>query len=39
VRNWLDTGGHRHGTIFWRVLLPETEPDRPRCKVVTVRDL
>jgi hypothetical protein len=24
VPNWLDTGGHRQGTIFWRYLLPET---------------
>ena len=23
VPNWLDTGGHRHGTIFWRFLLPD----------------
>jgi len=22
VPNWLDTGGHREGTIFWRYLLP-----------------
>jgi hypothetical protein len=39
VANWLDTGGHRRGTIFWRFLLPDTEPDHPRCKVVSVRDL
>ena len=26
VANWLDTGGHRFGTIFWRYLLPETDP-------------
>jgi hypothetical protein len=39
VANWLDTGGHRHGTIFWRFLLPETEPDHPRCKVVKITDV
>lgn len=36
VPNWLDTGGHRRGTIFWRFLLPTTEPETPRCRVVPV---
>lgn len=39
VPNWLDTEGHRRGTIFWRFLLPEDQPDTPRCKVVKVTDL
>lgn len=34
--NWLDTGGHRRGTIFWRFLLPETQPETPRCRVVPI---
>jgi len=36
VANWLDTGGHRQGTIFWRFLLPEDQPETPRCRVVPV---
>ncbi|HEY8217308.1 MAG TPA: DUF1214 domain-containing protein [Acidimicrobiia bacterium] len=36
VANWLDTGGHRFGTIFWRFLLPEEQPETPRCRVVPV---
>ena len=31
--NWLDTGGHRRGTIFWRFLLPDEQPETPRCRV------
>jgi hypothetical protein len=34
VANWIDTQGHRQGTIFWRFLLPETEPETPRCRVM-----
>jgi hypothetical protein len=34
VPNWLDTGGHRRGTIFWRFLLPDHDPEQPRCHVV-----
>jgi len=37
--NWLDTGGHRHGTIFWRFLLPAEDPERPRCRVVKVDEV
>ena len=36
--NWLDTGGHRRGTVFWRFLLPEEQPETPRCRVVPVAD-
>jgi hypothetical protein len=39
VPNWLDTGGHRVGTIFWRYLLPETDPTVAECKVVPVDSL
>ncbi len=39
VPNWLDTGGHRRGTIFWRFLLPESDPETPRCSVVDVSTL
>lgn len=39
VPNWLDTGGHRQGTIFWRFLLPETQPDHPQCTVVPISEL
>lgn len=34
--NWLDTEGHRQGSIFWRFLLPEEDPPRPECRVVTL---
>lgn len=36
VPNWLDTGGHRRGTMFWRFLLPTEHPETPRCRVVPV---
>jgi hypothetical protein len=39
VPNWLDTGGHRFGTIFWRYLLPETDPTIATCEVVPVDSL
>jgi hypothetical protein len=39
VPNWLDTAGHRRGTIFWRFILPETDPEHPRCRVVPVVDV
>jgi len=39
VANWLDTGGHRFGTIFWRYLLPETDPTIATCEVVPVDSL
>jgi hypothetical protein len=34
--NWLDTEGHVLGTIFWRILLPESEPGDIRCSVITL---
>jgi len=39
VPNWIDTGGHRRGTMFWRFLLPESDPETPRCRVVQVGDV
>jgi hypothetical protein len=39
VPNWLDTEGHREGTIFWRFLLPEEKPEKPRCRVVRLAEL
>jgi hypothetical protein len=36
VANWLDTEGHARGTIFWRFLLPDEDPARPVCEVVTL---
>ena len=36
VPNWLDPEGRMLGTIFWRILLPETEPDEIRCTVMPV---
>jgi hypothetical protein len=39
VANWLDTGGHRVGTIFWRYLLPESDPAMAECEVVPVDSL
>jgi hypothetical protein len=39
VPNWLDTCGHRRGTIFWRFLLPEGEPEKPQCSVVPIGSL
>jgi hypothetical protein len=39
VPNWLDTAGHRRGTIFWRFLLPDSQPVTPRCRVMPVGDV
>jgi hypothetical protein len=39
VPNWLDTGGHRVGTIFWRYLLPDPDPTIAQCEVVPVDSL
>jgi hypothetical protein len=36
VPNWLDCEGHRSGTIFWRFLLPETDPTRTECQVLPI---
>ncbi|MFN8546224.1 MAG: DUF1214 domain-containing protein [Candidatus Binatia bacterium] len=39
VPNWIDTEGHMLGLIFWRIVLPESEPDEIRCAVVQLEDL
>ena len=39
VPNWLDCEGHGHGTIFWRFLLPETDPGRTECRVVPLSEV
>ena len=39
VPNWLDTEGHRTGTMFWRFLLPASDPVVPTCEVVPVASL
>ena len=39
VPNWIDTEGHKLGTVFWRFVLPESEPDEIRCAVGKVDEL
>jgi hypothetical protein len=39
VPNWLDTDGHARGTIFWRFLLPDTDPEAIACAVVALDEL
>jgi hypothetical protein len=39
VPNWLDCDGHRSGTIFWRFLLPETDPTKTECQVLPLREV
>jgi hypothetical protein len=39
VPNWLDCDGHRAGTIFWRFLLPETDPTQTECQVLPIGDV
>jgi hypothetical protein len=39
VPNWIDTGGHRRGTMFWRFLLPKKDPATPQCRVVPVSEV
>jgi hypothetical protein len=39
VSNWLDTEGHRQGSIFWRYLLAEHDPSLTTCDVVPVASL
>ncbi|MGP0030932.1 MAG: DUF1214 domain-containing protein [Acidimicrobiales bacterium] len=34
--NWLDCEGHHSGTIFWRYLLPESDPTRTACEVLPI---
>lgn len=39
VPNWLDPEGHMLGTIFWRILLPETDAGDIVCTVMPVDDV
>jgi hypothetical protein len=39
VPNWLDTEGHLRGSIFWRFLLPHTDPTAIHSQVVKLSDL
>lgn len=34
VPNWLDTESHTEGTIFWRFLLPESQPAKTTCALM-----
>lgn len=34
--NWLDTDSHGRGSVFWRFLLPEEDPEQPTSEVVTL---
>lgn len=34
--NWLDTDSHRRGSIFWRYLLPESDPEQVSTEVVSL---
>ena len=34
--NWLDTDSHRRGSVFWRFLLPDEDPEQPTSEVVTL---
>lgn len=37
--HWLDAGGRAQGTVFWRFLLAESEPEPIRSEVVRLADL
>ncbi len=39
VPNWLDCEGHHSGTIFWRFLLPESDPTRTECEVLPIGEV
>ena len=39
VPNWIDTEGRGIGFIYWRFLLPQTQPERPATEVVKLSDL
>jgi len=39
VPNWLDCEGHRSGTIFWRFLLPESDPTQTECRVLPIGEV
>ncbi len=39
VPNWIDAEGHNLGTIFWRFVLPESEPEEIRCTVMKLEEV
>ena len=39
VPNWLSTAGHRAGVLWFRWFLPESTPQRPSTRVVTLAEL
>ncbi len=39
VPNWLETGGHSRGSVFWRFLLSERPPPPIACQVVRIQDV
>ncbi len=39
VPNWLDTGGRRQGTVFWRFLLATEQPEPIRSRVLPLIDV
>jgi len=39
VPNWLETAGHRFGTMCFRWVRPEGEPPTPQCRVVPVDEV
>lgn len=34
--NWLDTDSHHRGSVFWRYLLPDSDPDQVTAEAVTL---
>src|SRR5262249_59708893 len=36
--NWIETAGHRHGTMCWRWIGAQEHPE-PRCRVVKLAEL
>ena len=39
VPNWLETGGRRQGTVFWRFLLAREQPEPIRSRVLPLTDV
>lgn len=39
VPNWIDAEGHALGMVFWRILLPETEPGEIACAVTAIDEV
>jgi hypothetical protein len=39
VPNWLDASGRVAGTIYWRFMLPESDPETPQAKLVALAEV